>query len=363
LNNPSVPRFLPTRLTKHWSELKWFLAENANVGHQAGDRLQRHADDMKNKAMRVHQLLLLLLLSYTLKSSNNMAAKLDRRMANSAQQFTSTIHHDTYPEISKSDHRGHSVLITGASKGIGRATALCFAKGGASTICIAARSSLDEVERAILSVALESAPKVVKIQLDVASESSVAEAARIVEKEVGQLDILVNNAGYLESFVPIADSDPAEWWKSWETNMKGVYLMTRAFLPILLRGGQKTIVNIGSVGALNIRPGASGYQITKLAVMRFAEYTASEYGDQGLVVFTMHPGGIMTELAQVMPKEAHSVLIDTVELAADSIAWLTQTRREWLSGRYVSANWHLPDLLEMVDDIVEGDKLKLRLAQ
>ena len=143
--------------------------------------------------------------------------------------------------------------------------------------------------------------------LDVTSASSIEETAAQVAKDLGgRLDTLINNAGYLETFTPIADSDPDEWWKTWTVNLRGPYLVTRAFLPLMLKGGDKTIVNLSSVGAHGKRPGASGYQTTKMALCRFTEFICSEYGEQGVLAFAVHPGGVFTELASNMPKHAHS---------------------------------------------------------
>ena len=81
--------------------------------------------------------------------------------------------------------------------------------------------------------------------------------------------------------------------------------MTRSFLPLMLRGGDKQIVNLSSIGANMIRPGMSGYQTSKMAILRLSEFTNVEYGQQGVVAFSVHPGAIMTNLASSMPKEMH----------------------------------------------------------
>jgi NAD(P)-dependent dehydrogenase (short-subunit alcohol dehydrogenase family) len=128
-------------------------------------------------------------------------------------------------------------------------------------IAIGARSSLDAVEQEVRQAAQKAGrqePKIFSIALDVSDSFSVTDAARKVESEFGRLDILVNNAGILETFKPIADSDIDAWWTTYEVNVKGVYLCSRTLLPLLLKGGLKTIVNVSSIGANVVMPGASG---------------------------------------------------------------------------------------------------------
>lgn len=87
--------------------------------------------------------------------------------------------------------------------------------------------------------------------------------------------------------------------------MRGTYLMTRSFLPLLLKGGDKQIVNIASQGAHGKRPGASAYQNTKLTMLRFTEFIMVEYGSQGILAFAVHPGSILTEMGQRLPAALH----------------------------------------------------------
>ena len=138
--------------------------------------------------------------------------------------------------------------------------------------------------------------------------------------------------------------------------------MTRAFLPLLLRGGEKTIVNMSSIGAHMTRPGASAYQAGKLAQLRLTEFINVEYAAQGILALAIHPGAVPTELGFNLPANAHSSLVDTPELAADTIVWLTQEKRMWLAARYLSATWDMPEIMSRKDEIVEGDKLKVRLV-
>lgn len=88
--------------------------------------------------------------------------------------------------------------------------------------------------------------------------------------------------------------------------MRGPYLVTRSFLPLLLKGGDKQIVSLSSIGAHVTRSGASAYQTSKLAVLRFTEFIMSEYGDKGILAFAVHPGGVMTDMGARMPTYTHN---------------------------------------------------------
>ncbi|KAI3337363.1 NAD(P)-binding protein [Xylariaceae sp. AK1471] len=281
--------------------------------------------------------------------------------------FTST-HHDTYPFISpdKTDLSGKSVFIAGASKGIGKETALAFAKAGCSKIAIGARSDLSSLIAVIVKTATDagkSAPQVISLQLDVTSEDSVQAAAdKIAQEFDGALDVLICNAGNLEQWLPVAESNPTEWWRTYEINVKGTYLLNRFFIPLLLKSETKTSILTTSYGALGVRPGASGYQSSKFAVCRIAEFIATEYEKQGLVCFAIHPGGVKTELAYNMPEEMWALLIDEPALPAHTMAWLSRERRPWLSGRFLSVTWDMEELESKKDKIVSGNLLKFRVV-
>lgn len=280
--------------------------------------------------------------------------------------FVKTRHNDTYPFIdpaTKSDHTEHYVLVTGASKGVGRATALAFAKSGAAGIAIGARSDFGTLEQEMLDAAKSAgkkAPKILKLSLDVADYASVEKAAKETEKEFGQLDVLINNAGYLGDWLPIGETDPKGWWRNYEINIGGVYNVSRAFLPLLLKGKQKTIVNVTSAGAHGLTEGASGYQSSKFALLRFTEFLNVDYSDQGLVAYAVHPCGAATELGLNMPESMHFVFTDTPEIASDTMVFLTSKKRNWLAGRYIDCCWDMDDFLSKEKEIVEGDKLKMR---
>lgn len=276
-----------------------------------------------------------------------------------------SLHHDTYPYIdpTKADLSSKSVFITGASKGIGRATAISFARAGCLRIAIGARSPLDEVVAAIKAAAKGPEPQVIALNVDVTSAESVRAAADAVSKAFdGKVDVVVANAGFLEPFKLIGDADPLDWWRSYEVNVNGTFLTAKYFLPLLLKSEAKLFVGLSSIGAHLLQPGASAYQTNKFAVCRFAEFLDNEYGEQGLIALTIHPGGVATELALSMPEEIHAWLIDTAELPADGLVWLAKERREWLAGRFVNSCWDFEELEKKKAEVVERDLLKFRMT-
>ena len=105
-------------------------------------------------------------------------------------------------------------------------------------------------------------------------------------------------------------------------NIRGTYLLTRAMSPLILKGGDKKIVLLTSIGAFMPAPGGSGYQISKLALLRYAEYLNIVYGVQDVVAYGLHPGAVLTNIGLTMPAFLHHKLIDKAELAADTIVFL-----------------------------------------
>lgn len=285
-------------------------------------------------------------------------------MAPHPEQPSVTVHHDVYPGIDldgrlKDAAKGKVVYITGASRGIGEATVLAYAKAGASGLFITARSA-----DALTSVA-ESASKLAPSALvepyavDVTDEKAVGESVKKCLEKFGRIDIVIANAGYLEKWVKIGDIDPDEWWKSMTVSIRGTFNVIHHTIKHLVATKGYAIL-LSSVGAQNRRPGASGYQTAKHALNRFAEFIDVEYGSEGVKVFAIHPGGILTVLAANEPSLI-PLLNDKVEIASNTMVRLTSGSEDWLSGRYVSCNWDLDELAKRRQEIEEGDLLKNRL--
>ncbi|KAL1881333.1 hypothetical protein Daus18300_001186 [Diaporthe australafricana] len=290
---------------------------------------------------------------------------------------TKTVHSDTYPAIdptklSPSLLKGRAVCIGGASRGIGKAIAISFARGGATQIAIAARStaSLEPVAQELKAAAAEAgrdadALQVLCVAVEASSPSSVAAAADAVGREFGgRLDAVVQNAAIFGTPAKIADADPDEWWRVYEVNVRGQLLAAKYFLPLLLgtSGGLKTFVTVASVGAHLVGETYSHYMSGKLVNLRVAEFVDLEYRAEGVSAWCVHPGNVLTDMAADVSKTMSEIFVDTPQISADTIVYLTAEKRQWLSGRYINCTWDMPELLAQEDDIVKGDKLKVRLV-
>lgn len=134
-----------------------------------------------------------------------------------------------------------------------------------------------------------------------------------------------------------------------------------------MKGELKSIATIASVGAVVVTPTLSAYQTSKLAVVRFTEFVAAEYASQGVIAFSVHPGNILTDIVnngEGMDEGLKGIFTESPQLCGDALVYLTKTRQEWLSGRYVNVTWDLPELLSdpKKEEIIKGDKLKVRLV-
>jgi len=187
---------------------------------------------------------------------------------------------------------GKVALVTGASSGIGEATAVALAAEGAS-VAIGARRQ-DRLDA--LQAKLESdGTKVVTLSLDVTDERACRQAVEQTTSGLGGLDILVNNAGVM-LLGPIVDADTEDWRRMLNTNVLGLMYMTHAALPHLVGQGSGDIVNISSVAGRVARLGSGVYNASKWAVNAFSESLRQEVTEKGVRVVIVEPGAVDTEL-------------------------------------------------------------------
>jgi len=286
-----------------------------------------------------------------------------------------TARHDRYDAIDpkralKGSAAGKTVFIAGASRGIGEATAIAFAEAGAAAVYLTARSEAALKETQARVEAANPETRCAYSVCDVTVAEQVEAAVADCVAQFGGIDVADANAGYLGPWVKIGESDPEGWWRNWQINVQGAYHVIRFTLPHLIDSAKKLdaegrsgghLILLSSIGAQLLMPGASDYQTAKHAINRLCEFVQSDHGEDGVKCFAIHPGGVATELAHAMPEAMHEYLIDTPDLAASFVVWLSSGEADWATGRYLSATWDVPELLALKDGIVKDDLLVNRL--
>jgi NADP-dependent 3-hydroxy acid dehydrogenase YdfG len=184
---------------------------------------------------------------------------------------------------------GKVVLVTGASSGIGRATALALSEAGALVAAGARRTDrLKALEE-------EAAGEILPLELDVTDGQSVSEAVAATAERFGSLDILVNNAGLMLNG-PILGADTTQWTRMIETNLLGSMYMVHSALPHLLRA-KGAVVQVSSTAGRMTAPTSAVYAATKFGINAFSETLRQEVTAQGVRVVVVEPGMVATELA------------------------------------------------------------------
>jgi len=286
-----------------------------------------------------------------------------------------TAHHARYEAIDpkaalKGSALGKVLFIAGASRGIGRATAVAFAEAGAGVVYLTARSqnALEETRDLVRQANPET--QCACSACDVTSAAEVEAAVADCVAKFGGIDAADANAGYLDKWTRIGESDPVSWWRSFEVNVKGAYHVIRFTLPHLIDSARRRaaegssgghLILLSSVGAQLVLPTASDYQTSKHAINRLCEFVQADHGEDGIKCFAIHPGGVATELGRNMPEDMHAYLVDEPDLAACFTVWLCSGKADWAKGRYLSATWDVGELAALKDAILRDDLLVNRL--
>jgi len=197
---------------------------------------------------------------------------------------------------------GKTALVTGASRGIGRAIALELGRAGASVV-VGYRSGADEAR----AVAEEIGGRAVE-----ADVSSVEDAKRLVE-EAGDLDVLVNNAGLTRDGV-LARMPDEDWRVVIETNLSSVFYTCRAAARPMMRKRGGSIVNISSVVGVHGNWGQTNYAASKAGIIGFTKSLARELGSRGVRANVVAPGYVKTQLTGVLPEEATRAMLAATPL-------------------------------------------------
>ncbi|WP_375173640.1 SDR family oxidoreductase [Pseudooceanicola sp.] len=221
-----------------------------------------------------------------------------------------------------------SVIVTGASRGIGEATARHFATLGAHVV-LAARDAR-RIEGIVADLEAQGL-SACAWPTDVADAGQVKSLVEATLEETGRLDLLVNNAGLIDPIARLGDSDPEDWGRIVDVNLKGVYHGLRYAIPAMAAQGGGTIVNISSGAATSALEGWSHYCATKAAVLSLTRVVDKEYRSQGVRVIGLSPGTVATGMQEQIRASGINPVsrLDwsahiPADWVAQAIAWLTR---------------------------------------
>ncbi len=222
---------------------------------------------------------------------------------------------------------GKTVLITGASAGIGEACARKFAAEGARLILTARR--LDRLAKLAAGIDTETH----LIQLDLRDRKAVTEAIAGLRDTWREIDVLVNNAGLGRGLGKLHEGDPDGWEEMIDTNVKGLLYISREVIPLMVSRGRGHVINIGSIAGHEVYPGGSVYCATKHAVNALTKGMRLDLVDTPIKVSTVDPGLVETEFSEVRfygdKERAQGVYKGYQPLQGDDIADAVA----WIAGR------------------------------
>ncbi len=190
--------------------------------------------------------------------------------------------------------KGKVAIITGASSGIGTATAIRFVQEGAKVVATGRSGKQFELAKAYPD-------SIVAVTCEVSDEDQVNATVQTAIDRFGRLDVLVNNAGITGNLARVHETDPKEWDRVQNTNVKGSFLFMRAGIPQMLKQGGGSIINVGSVASFVHAAGSSAYPPSKGALLMLTKQAASDYIHDNIRVNIVCPGIVETSILDGAP--------------------------------------------------------------
>lgn len=266
---------------------------------------------------------------------------------------------------------GHVAVVTGGGRGIGRAVAQALASAGAA-VAVISRSEGELAET--VNLIQRAGGRAAAFAADVTSIDAMRAVIRAAERALGPIDLLVNSAGAIKPFGPVWETDPSEWWRTMEVNVRGPLICSQLALPGMVARRRGRIVNVTSGAGTVSTPYYTSYVTSKAALIRLTECIALETKPYGIAVFAIAPGTVRTKMTEYSldSSEGQTWLpwfrrifdehIDVPpERAAELILNLASGRADALSGRTVSIYDDFEMLIANAGRIEEQNLYALKL--
>ncbi|WP_226665739.1 3-oxoacyl-[acyl-carrier-protein] reductase [Metabacillus litoralis] len=234
-------------------------------------------------------------------------------------------------------------LVTGASRGIGRAIALDLAKHGAS---IAVNYAGNEAKaNEVVDEIKANGGHAISIKADVSNQDDVQQMIKSVIGEFGQLDILVNNAGITRDNLLMRMKDD-EWDDVINTNLKGVFLCTKGVTRQMMKQRHGRIINITSIVGVSGNPGQANYVAAKAGVIGLTKTTAKELASRNITVNAVAPGFITTDMTDELSEDVKSEMLKQIPLAklgepsdiSNLVTFLASEKSKYITGQTLHVN-------------------------
>ncbi len=233
-------------------------------------------------------------------------------------------------------------LVTGASRGIGRAIALQLAQEGFTVVGTAtSQAGADGISTAVADIDAKGRGMV----LDVTDADQLTDVIASITREHGPIQVLINNAGITRDNLLLRMKDE-EWSSIIETNLTSVFRVTRACLRGMMKARWGRIVNIGSVVGSTGNPGQANYAAAKAGMLGFTKSLAKEVGSRGITVNAVAPGFIDTDMTRELPQEQRQALLDVIPLGrlgeaeeiAHAVSFLCSDKAAYITGETLHVN-------------------------